>query len=115
MIDDDVFASRRLTFTPTGGRPEVLDVRIGRPFSFPGVAPFWRVNIEIRGASEAVHERVTADDSAQCLDIALDVIGDSFLARWLQRGEVTWNGLHHGFGSDRRERAKEQLKGGGGD
>jgi hypothetical protein len=103
MQDEEVYANRRLTFTPRNGGPRVLEVRIGRPFTSPGLGGFWRLNVEIREGTDSVDEHVMGEDSAQCVDVAIDVIGDVFLERWLERGSVTWNGLHHGFGRHRRE------------
>jgi hypothetical protein len=98
MRPADTWAERILEFTPNdGSAPSRLFVKIGRPYTEPGMSGAWRVDLEIQeGMCETTRAHSTGEDSFQALELATRLIS-ILLGSWEERGKLTWAGGDHGF------------------
>jgi hypothetical protein len=92
------WAERILEFTPNDGtEPSRIFVKIGRPYTEPGMSGAWRVDLEIQESLQTPHRHyATGIDSFQALELAVSMIA-SLLEGWEERGRVTLDGGDHGF------------------
>jgi hypothetical protein len=89
----DTWAERVLEFTPSaGGESSGLFVKLGRPYTRPGMGGAWSVQLEIHeGFKEPLISHATGDDSFEAMEFAMRQIA-ILLKNWEERGKIAWGG-----------------------
>lgn len=106
----DTWAERVLEFAPNdGGELRRMFVKLGRPYTQPGMAGSWSVEFEVReGMETPMRAHAVGEDSFQALDMALQQIA-IVLGPYEEHGKITWNGHPgHGFRKPDLEDDSEQ-------
>jgi hypothetical protein len=91
MEDSEVWGERILEYTPRQGAPRRIFVRLGRPYTRPGMGGTWHLDIEVKDDNQRLQSHVAGEDSLQVLGFALEHV-PRMLARWADGGSLTWGG-----------------------
>lgn len=99
----NTWAERVLDFTPNdGGEQRRMFVRIGRPYTQPGMGGSWSVDVEIHdGMKSPLRTHAIGEDSIEATQFAMRQVS-ALLSSWEERGKIAWCG-EPGSGFERVE------------